>query len=149
MGLNVNDIKLGVVGCGKMASAIITGIKNSCCSKNLELMGSEVNCEIAELAKTKLGIDVIVSNRALVKNCDIIFIATKPNYVQSVLEEIKDEITSEKLLVSIAAGVSTEKIEKITSFSDIENSEFEYLANKYSKVELNVRNQIDKMKGTS
>lgn len=105
--------KIGFIGCGKMASAIITGIKNSCCAKNLELMGSEVNCEIAELAKTKLGIDVIVSNRALVKNCDIIFIATKPNYVQSVLEEIKDEITSEKLLVSIAAGVSTEKIEKI------------------------------------
>ena len=44
---------------------------------------------------------------------DVIFVATKPNYVPAVLDEIKDEITPEKLVVSIAAGVSTEKIEKI------------------------------------
>ncbi len=105
--------KIGFIGCGKMASAIISGVKNSCCNKNYELMGSEVNCEIAELAQSRLGIDVITDNRALVMNSDIIFIATKPNYVQSILEEIKDELTPEKLLVSIAAGVSTSKIEAI------------------------------------
>ena len=41
---------------------------------------------------------------------DVIFIATKPNYVAQVLEEIKDEITPEKLIVSMAAGVNTTKI---------------------------------------
>lgn len=40
---------------------------------------------------------------------DVIFIATKPNYVAHVLEEIKDELTPEKLVVSIAAGVSQKK----------------------------------------
>ena len=44
---------------------------------------------------------------------DIVFIATKPNYVAEVVEEIKDVLTSEKLVVSIAAGVSTNKIENI------------------------------------
>ena len=44
---------------------------------------------------------------------DVIFLATKPNYVPQVLEEIRDEITPDKLVVSIAAGVSTEKIENI------------------------------------
>ena len=44
---------------------------------------------------------------------DVIFIATKPNFVKNVLEEIKDEITESKLVVSIAAGVSTKKINKI------------------------------------
>lgn len=43
---------------------------------------------------------------------DVIFIATKPNYVGDVLDEIKDELTPDKLIVSIAAGVSTKKIEK-------------------------------------
>ncbi len=105
--------KIGFIGCGKMASAIITGVKNSCCTKGVELMGSEVNCEIAELAQTRLQIDVITDNRALVMNSDVVFIATKPNYVPAVLEEIKDELTPEKLLVSIAAGVSTKKIENI------------------------------------
>ncbi len=105
--------KIGFIGCGKMASAIITGVKNSCCNKGFELMGSEINCEIAELAQSRLGIDVITDNRALMMNSDVVFIATKPNYVAAVLEEIKDELTPEKLLVSIAAGVSTKKIENI------------------------------------
>lgn len=105
--------KIGFIGCGKMASAIIKGILNACCKPDVEIKGSEVNCEIAELAQSRLGIDVLTDNRLLAMDSDIIFIATKPNYVTQVLEEIKDEITPEKLVVSIAAGVSTEKIQNV------------------------------------
>lgn len=105
--------KIGFIGCGKMASAIIKGILNACCKPDVEIKGSEVNCKIAELAQSRLGIDVLTDNRLLAMDSDIIFIATKPNYVTQVLEEIKDEITPEKLIVSIAAGVSTEKIQNV------------------------------------
>lgn len=105
--------KIGFIGCGKMASAIIKGIKTSCCKEKVELKGSEVNCEIAELAQSRLGIEVLTDNRLLTMDSDVIFIATKPNYVALVLEEIKDEITPEKLIVSIAAGVNTTKIQNI------------------------------------
>lgn len=105
--------KIGFIGCGKMASAIIKGIKTSCGKEKVELKGSEVNCEIAELAQSRLGIEVLTDNRLLTMDSDVIFIATKPNYVAQVLEEIKDEITPEKLIVSIAAGVNTTKIQNI------------------------------------
>lgn len=105
--------KIGFIGCGKMASAIIKGVLSACCKPDVEIKGSEVNCEIAELAQTRLGIEVLTDNRLLTMDSDVIFIATKPNYVAQVLEEIKDEITPEKLVVSIAAGVSTKKIENI------------------------------------
>lgn len=105
--------KIGFIGCGKMASAIIKGILSSCCDDKYELKGSEVNCEIAELAENRLGIPVLTDNRMLVIDSDVIFLAVKPNYVQQILEEIKDEITPDKLVVSIAAGVSTSKIEKV------------------------------------
>lgn len=105
--------KIGFIGCGKMASAIIKGVLSACCKPDVEIKGSEINCEIAELAQTKLGIEVLTDNRLLTMDSDVIFIATKPNYVAQVLEEIKDEITPEKLVVSIAAGVSTKKIENI------------------------------------
>lgn len=105
--------KIGFIGCGKMASAIIKGVLSACGKPEVEIKGSEVNCEIAELAQNRLGIDVLTDNRLLTIDSDVIFIATKPNYVSQVLEEIKDEITPEKLVVSIAAGVSTEKIEKV------------------------------------
>lgn len=105
--------KIGFIGCGKMASAIIKGILSSCNKEKFAIKGSEVNCEIAELAQNKLGITVLTDNRILAIDSDVIFIATKPNYVAQVLEEIKDELTEDKLIVSIAAGVSTEKINKI------------------------------------
>lgn len=105
--------KIGFIGCGKMASAIIKGVLSACCKSDVEIKGSEVNCEIAELAQSRLGIEVITDNRLLAMDSDVIFIATKPNYVTQVLEEIKDEITPDKLVVSIAAGVSTSKIESI------------------------------------
>lgn len=96
-----------------MASAIIKGVLSACCKPDVEIKGSEVNCEIAELAHNRLGIEVLTDNRFLTMDSDVIFIATKPNYVAHVLEEIKDELTPEKLVVSIAAGVSTKKIENI------------------------------------
>ena len=105
--------KIGFIGCGKMASAIIKGTISSKFLPKENIKGSEVNCEIAELASQRLGIDVITDNRALVMDCDVIFIATKPNYEPAVLEEIKNELTPDKLLVSICAGVTTSKIEKI------------------------------------
>lgn len=111
--MNKTSKKIGFIGCGKMAGAIISGVKSADCKNQFEIKGSEVNCEIAELAQNKLGIEVIADNRLLANECDVIFVATKPNYVRVVLEEIKDEITPEKLVVSIAAGVSTETIGKI------------------------------------
>ena len=102
--------KLGFIGCGKMASAIIAGITSAF---NIEVKGSEINPDFAEAAQKRLGITVLTDNRAIAIDSDIIFIATKPNQVKNVLEDIKNELTDEKLIVSIAAGVSTDKVENI------------------------------------
>lgn len=104
---------IGFIGCGKMASAIIKGILGSNESENYLVKGSEVSEEFANSAAQRLGIEVLTDNKKLVKDSDIVFIATKPNSVVDVLGEIKEQLTSDKLLVSIAAGVSTEKIGKV------------------------------------
>ena len=102
--------KLGFIGCGKMASAIIKGCLGI---DNILIKGSEVNPDFAQDAQKRLGISVLTDNKAIVIDSDVIFIATKPNQVAGVLEEIKTELTPDKLIVSIAAGVSTSKIENI------------------------------------
>ncbi len=96
-----------------MASAIISGILNSNQAENFSITGSEVNEKIAKSASDRLNIEVITDNKRLAKNSDIVFIATKPNTVTEVLNEIKENLNINTLLVSIAAGVCTEKIEKI------------------------------------
>ena len=96
-----------------MASAIISGGIGK-----HEIIASEINEEFAQNASKRLGIKVYTDNKELVKNSDIIFIATKPNQVGDVLEEIKN-LAENKLIVSIAAGVTTIKIENILSNSRI------------------------------
>ena len=103
--------KIGFIGCGKMASAIIKGILQS--GASYVLKGSELNPDIAESAQKRLGIPVMTDNKMLVIDSDIIFIAVKPNCSSEILEDIKNEITPEKLVISIAAGISTKKIESI------------------------------------
>ncbi len=107
------NLKIGFIGCGKMAGAIIKGIISSDFVNHDNIIGSELNPDTAQKAREILGIKVITDNKAVVIESDVIFIAVKPNCVAEVLEEIKTEITREKLIVSIAAGVSIKKIESI------------------------------------
>ena len=106
----MNKYKIGFIGAGKMASAIIKGLIKTKFLKPEEIIASQVEDNIEEKSKI-LGIKVIKDNLEIAKNSEIIFIATKPNQVQDVLVEISKEITSDNLVVSIAAGVTTEKLE--------------------------------------
>ncbi len=106
-------LNIGFIGCGKMASAIIKGILASEDKELYNIKGAEVNEEFAKQASERLGIEVSADSKNLVKISDVVFIATKPNNVAEVLENIKNELTPDKLLVSIAAGVNTSKIENI------------------------------------
>lgn len=103
--------KIGFIGCGHMASAIIKGVISSKFIDSSNIIASEVSEEFANAKKAELGIEILTDNKTLAKKCDVIFLATKPNYVKDVLKEIKDELTQDKLIVSIAAGVSTKTIE--------------------------------------
>lgn len=118
--MNKNDLKVakvvGFIGCGHMASAIIQGVLASGFLNNDQIIASEVNEEIASKKSKELEIDVVIDNKELTRKSDVIFLATKPNYIKDVLNVIKDELTSEKLLISIAAGISTKTIEDEVGF---------------------------------
>lgn len=110
--MNCKNYKIGFIGSGKMAGAIIKGlIKTSFTSPN-NIMATQAEPEgLEEKSKNLGGIKVILDNKKLVQNSDVIFIAVKPNQVLGVLEEIKPYMTTAKLLVSIAAGVNITKLE--------------------------------------
>jgi len=105
--------KIGFIGCGKMASAIIGGAISSKFVEKDCITASEITEEIAAQKSEALGIEVITNNIDLVKKSDIIFVATVPRFVEDVLNEIKDYVTNDKLVISIAAGVTTKFIESI------------------------------------
>lgn len=109
--MNKTEKKVGFIGCGKMASAIIKGVLDSKFLEHSNISASEINEEFAQKKKEELKIDVFTDNKIIAKNSDVIFLATKPHFIKDVLKEIKTELNQNKLIVSIAAGVSTKTIE--------------------------------------
>lgn len=94
--------KIGFIGCGKMAGAIIRGINE----KGFDIIASKSSPDNLEETSKRLGVEVTLDNKYLAQDSEIIFIAVKPNQVEAVLEEIKEYITPDKLVVSVAAGVT-------------------------------------------
>ena len=107
----MNYKNIGFVGSGKMAGAIIKGLIKTGFAKSEQLVATQAETDGLEEKSASLGIKIILDNKELVKSSDVIFIAVKPNQVLGVLEEIKPFVTSEKLIVSIAAGVNINKLE--------------------------------------
>ena len=105
--------KIGFIGGGKMASAIIKGIVNSHWCKNQDIIVSDKNESSLALLKENFNIQVTTSNIEIAKTSDIILLAVKPFVLRDVLEEIKPFITKKHLVLSIAAGISINTIEEI------------------------------------
>ena len=103
--------KIGFIGSGKMAGAIIKGLIKTNFATPENLLATQSKPEGLEEKSKNLGIKIILDNKELVKNSDVIFISVKPNQVLGVLEEIKPFVSPEKLIVSIAAGVNINKLE--------------------------------------
>lgn len=106
------DKKIGFVGAGNMASTIIDGLINGFKDINNKIYVTDVIREKAEKLHNIHNINLCEGNAELVKRCDVIFLAIKPNIYQSVLEEIKSHTDSEKLIISMAAGIKIEDVNR-------------------------------------
>ncbi len=104
--------KLGFIGAGTMAKAIIKGIVSSEVVPKENIKASEVSPELAQKASEQTGVQVVTDNKEVAVFSDIIILCVKPYSVETVLSELKDAVTKDKLVVSIAAGVSTGSMEK-------------------------------------
>jgi pyrroline-5-carboxylate reductase len=108
--MSLKDKKLGIIGTGKMGSALIKGICDSGVIVSSNVYASDVYESALEKMRTELGINVSTDNSFTVSSSDVILLAVKPQILKSVLKSIKDYVTSEKLVISIAAGVPLHEI---------------------------------------
>ncbi len=107
----MNNKTIGFIGAGKMASAIIKGLLSSKTFDNEHIIAAEVNEIAAQKAKENFKIKVVKNANEAVNNSNIILIATKPFVVPELLETIKNDIRNDQLIISIAAGITFEKLE--------------------------------------
>ncbi|MDO8524898.1 MAG: pyrroline-5-carboxylate reductase [Candidatus Omnitrophota bacterium] len=108
----MTEKKIGIIGCGNMGEALLSRL-SGLIEKSASLMVSEEDAKRRGYIQTKYKIIVQIDNNAVVKYCDVIILAVKPDDFDSVLkQEVCRGISDKKLLISIAAGVTTKYIEK-------------------------------------
>lgn len=100
----MSELRLGFIGAGNMATAILDGVvsKKVFCAE--QIMISNPHPDKLEHPKS-LGVYVTTSNKEVVTNSDIVILAVKPQKFEDVLAELND-LCSGKCIVSIAAGIS-------------------------------------------
>ncbi len=97
-------MKLGFIGCGNMASAIMGGIIKKEVFQPEEIIGSDVFAPTREKARDTYGIQITDSNLEVVEKSEVIVLAVKPQFYESVITEIKDKVTDDKIIITIAPG---------------------------------------------
>ena len=97
-------MKTGFIGCGNMGGAMMQGILAAGKCAPEDMMASAAHAESLKKKKEMLGILTSESNTEVAAFADILFLAVKPQYYPQVIAEIKDAVTPEKIVVSLAPG---------------------------------------------
>lgn len=105
-------MKIGFIGLGNMATAIIGGILKKGLVEAQDICGADKASAMCEKAKENLGIEICAGNPSVAANADVLFLAVKPIFLPEVLEEIRGSLKENTVIVSIVAGKTIAFIEK-------------------------------------
>ncbi len=102
---------VGFIGCGNMAQAMIGGIVKSNLIDKSNIIASNLTQNMLDKVSKEHGINTTLDNKEVASKSDMIVLSVKPNNYLEVLNEIKDCINDEKIIVIIAAGTSIKFVE--------------------------------------
>lgn len=104
--------RIAVVGAGNMGTALLRGILHTGWGRKAHVTASHPKKEkVSKLAKELVDVHWTTNNLDAVKKADVVLLAVKPQIIDHVMAEIQPAITAKKLVISIAAGVHTRRIE--------------------------------------
>ncbi len=104
-----NKLKIGMIGCGNMGSALVENLKKNRVVENLFVLDKE-NSKTEALAKG-FGAVVCKDIEDIKEKSQILIIAVKPQDIDTILGPLKH--LRDKLIISIAAGITLDFLESI------------------------------------
>src|SRR4051812_4260644 len=104
--------KIGFIGSGKMAQAMIGGLIDSHLIDKSDIFVSAKSNETLVKIKSLYEVQTLQSNIDLATQVDYLFLAVKPDMYPTIIEEIKDAISNHSVIITIAAGITLEGVEK-------------------------------------
>lgn len=105
-------MKVGFIGLGNMAEAMISGLLAKGMAAPQEIIGSAKTAATTEKMREKYGITVVSDNRQTAREADVLFLAVKPLIFPEIIAEIRDAVRAETIVVSIAAGRTLSYLKK-------------------------------------
>lgn len=105
-------MKLGFIGIGNMAGAIIGGIIKTGLISSEEIIGSDISAAGREHMQNIYGIHVTPDNRKVAERAEVIFLSVKPQYYQTVIAEIRHVVTNQQVVITIAPGKTLSWLEE-------------------------------------
>ena len=111
--------KIGFVGAGKMATAMIEGLLSKGLYKKDEIIACSRTKKTADRVSKDLGIEATTDASKVFSSADVIVIAVKPNQIKEILTTNIEANSTKKLLISIAAGIKIPTLESYVPDSRI------------------------------
>lgn len=102
--------KIGFIGSGNMARAMIAGLFKSNITFSDNIMASNRTIDKLDKLKEQYNISTTLNNKEVAEFADILVLSVKPNKYESVIAEISQYVKNEVIIVSIAAGISIDTI---------------------------------------
>lgn len=103
-------IQIGFIGIGNMGYAMLNGAVRVW--EKSELTYTDVSLNRMQYVQEQTGISFTKDSRTLVHNCRFLVLAIKPQYLSGVIDEIRDLLTKDNILVSILPGISIAFLKK-------------------------------------
>lgn len=111
-------MKIAVIGAGAMGGATVEGLIASPQFNNDDICVSDPSQAVLDKFAAK-GISVTTDNAAAAAEADVVMVVVKPWLVEQVLRGITSALSTEKILVVIAAGVPSAKIQEWTGIEGL------------------------------
>ncbi len=106
-------MKIGFIGAGNMAQAIISGwVKNKTVEVSEIYVTSKTATKAKKLAET-FGVNFCANNEDVIEECDMVILAMKPQDIESAVEPIASTFQDSHVVVSLAAGITLNKLRKL------------------------------------
>lgn len=112
-------MKIGFIGLGNMAQAMIGGMLAKNIVSAEQIMGYARTEVTRGKIKSKYNISILGSNAEVASASKVLFLAVKPQMMTEVLQEIKNSVNSDTLIVSIAAGKTISYYEETLESKDL------------------------------
>jgi len=112
-------LKIAFIGGGNMGEAILSALLDKNLAKSESLSVSDISEPRRKHLKQKYAVTTTANNQQAIANCDVVVLAIKPQNLTDVMTELKGQLQTTQLLLSIIAGARIDTLCKRLSHKNV------------------------------